>query len=351
MNDALRQQIIAAAEAASRRHPASLDHALQEGTRRLRRRVALVYAAVIIAIAVLVGAVTALPSVLGARDPIPNPTPSPTQTSSTVTPTPRLTGLTVSPTRVSLLSGGTRQLTASGSYSDGTTRDLTGTVGWTSADVKVATIDATGLLTAASPGSTTVTATADGTQGSTDITVTAPTPTLTGLTVSPTPVVLPAGGTRQLTATGSYSDGTTRDLTGTATWTTTDVKVATIDATGLLTATSPGTTTVTATADGTQASAEITVTARTLTGLTVSPAQVTLDLGDKWKLTAKGSYSDGTTSDLKGTVTWVSDRGEVATVDRTTGWVTGQQEGTATVTATADGLQASSTITVIRKVD
>jgi uncharacterized protein YjdB len=218
--------------------------------------VALVYAAVIIAIALLVGAVTGLPSVLGARDPTPNPTPSPTQTSNTVTPTPRLTGLTVSPTPVVLPAGGRRQLTATGSYSDGTTRDLTGTATWTTTDVKVATIDATGLLTATSPGTTTVTATADGTQASAEIAVTAP--TLTGLTISSTRWRLVEGEMQQLTATGSYSDGTTRDLTGTVTWTSAIDKVATVDDSGRLTAHSPGTTTVTATADGSHGSSEIT---------------------------------------------------------------------------------------------
>src|SRR5262249_38519621 len=42
---------------------------------------------------------------------------------------------------------------------------------------------------------------------------------LNSIPVTPTPASVPRGLTQQFTATGSYSDGSTKDLTGSVTWT------------------------------------------------------------------------------------------------------------------------------------
>ncbi len=54
--------------------------------------------------------------------------------SATVTITPAvLTSIVVTPTGPSIAKGTTVQLTATGTFSDGTTQDLTGSASWTSA--------------------------------------------------------------------------------------------------------------------------------------------------------------------------------------------------------------------------
>ena len=75
--------------------------------------------------------------------------------------------------------GQTHQFTATGTFSDGTTPDLSTTVSWTSSDATVATISSTGLATALVVGTTIITATgATGVIGNATLTVT-PAPLVT----------------------------------------------------------------------------------------------------------------------------------------------------------------------------
>jgi hypothetical protein len=69
-----------------------------------------------------------------------------------------LNSITISPGQLALSQGSTRQLTSTGKYSDGTQSDLTSTVSWISSNPATATVAATGLLSAAGTGLTTVTA-------------------------------------------------------------------------------------------------------------------------------------------------------------------------------------------------
>jgi uncharacterized protein YjdB len=63
-------------------------------------------------------------------------------------------------------------MTATGTYTDGTTQDLTGSVTWASSDTTAASISTSGLATALAAGSSTITATDDGVAGSIIMTVT-----------------------------------------------------------------------------------------------------------------------------------------------------------------------------------
>jgi len=66
-------------------------------------------------------------------------------------------------------------------------------------------------------------------------------PTLVSIEVTPADSQIPAlGQTQQFTATGTYSDDSTADITGSVTWSSTDTSVATIDASGLATPVAEG---------------------------------------------------------------------------------------------------------------
>ena len=84
-----------------------------------------------------------------------------------------LTSIAVTPANPSIEVGGTQQFTATGTYSDGSTQNLTGSVTWASSNTGVATINSAGLATAVSAGSTTISATLSGVTGSTTLTVSA----------------------------------------------------------------------------------------------------------------------------------------------------------------------------------
>jgi hypothetical protein len=88
-----------------------------------------------------------------------------------------------------------------------------------------------------------------------------PTPTLSSIAVTPvSPGNLTVGSTQLFTAAGTYSDGSTADISSQVTWTSSDTTVATIDSNGLATGVAAGTANVTATLSGITCSAEVTST-------------------------------------------------------------------------------------------
>ena len=82
-----------------------------------------------------------------------------------------LQSITVTPANTSLATGNTEQFTATGNLSNNSTVDLTGQATWASSDITWATINSTGLATAAAPGPVTISAVFDGITGSTGLTV------------------------------------------------------------------------------------------------------------------------------------------------------------------------------------
>ena len=68
--------------------------------------------------------------------------------------------------------------------------------------------------------------------------------TLSSISVSPANPTVQSGASQQFTATGTYSDGSTQDVTGQVVWGTSNPAVATISSSGLATTTSAGTTTI-----------------------------------------------------------------------------------------------------------
>ncbi|MDQ3280948.1 MAG: IPT/TIG domain-containing protein [Acidobacteriota bacterium] len=84
-------------------------------------------------------------------------------------------------------------------------------------------------------------------------------PVLTILTIAPSSIVLQDDQTRQLTATGRWSDGSSRDVTSLVTSVSASPSVAAVNASGLVRAESAGNATITATLEGVTASANVKV--------------------------------------------------------------------------------------------
>jgi chitinase len=82
-----------------------------------------------------------------------------------------LNSIAVTPTNPAIAGGGDQAFTATGTFSDGHTDDLTSTVTWASSDTAVATVDQTGLAHGVSGGSSTISAVKDGLTGSTNLAV------------------------------------------------------------------------------------------------------------------------------------------------------------------------------------
>src|SRR5262249_29367358 len=153
--------------------------------------------------------------------------------------------IAVTPATPSVPKGETQAFTATGTLSDQTTEDLTSQVTWTSTATAVASITPAGLATALTLGTSTIRAAANGITGATRMTVSPA--ALVSIAVTPITPTLPKGETRAFTATGTYSDQSTQDLTSQVTWASATPAVATIDATGKATGVAVGTSTITAT--------------------------------------------------------------------------------------------------------
>lgn len=179
-----------------------------------------------------------------------------------------LVSIAVTPANPTLSSGATQQFTATGTFSGGRTYNLTSSVAWSSSAQTVATISSAagsqGLATALAGGTTTILAGSGKTIGSTSLTVTSP-PTLVGIVVSPTLPYIVVGDTQQFVATGTYSDGSTQDLTASVTWNSSSSAIATISSSsgsqGLGTTLADGSTTISATVGSIFSSTILTVTA------------------------------------------------------------------------------------------
>jgi uncharacterized protein YjdB len=80
--------------------------------------------------------------------------------------------------------------------------------------------------------------------------------TLSSIAVLPvSPVSLAVGSTELFTALGTYSDGSTTDITSKVTWTSSDPNIATISSQGLVTGVATGYATITAALSGVTSSA------------------------------------------------------------------------------------------------
>jgi hypothetical protein len=86
---------------------------------------------------------------------------------------PPLQSISVTPANPSVAVGATQQFTATGTYSDGSTANLTNQATWASSTTARATINSSGLATGVSAGSTTITATSGSVSGTTGMSVTA----------------------------------------------------------------------------------------------------------------------------------------------------------------------------------
>ena len=129
------------------------------------------------------------------------------------------------------------------------------TVAWASGDPSVATVDATGLATAAGNGTVTITATAEAASGAATVTVDQ---VVAALDVSPSPVRLALDDSLRLAAEASDANGHPVADPGLA-WLSTDESIATVDATGLVIGVGIGTATIRATSGAASVDADVEV--------------------------------------------------------------------------------------------
>ena len=171
-----------------------------------------------------------------------------------------------------------------------------------------------------------------------DYTMSVKTPVLS-IALSQTEISLEVDGTATLTATVSPDNATNK----TVIWESDKTNIATVDNTGKVSAIAQGTAKITATVDGKSANCTVTVTAKPVpvTGIELDKTAITLEIDETETLTATLTPDNATDK----TVTWTVAPSGVVSVDDN-GNVTALKDGTATITATANGNSATCSVTV-----
>lgn len=248
--------------------------------------------------------------------------------------------VTVRPESTAVVLGGTATLTATARDAGGTTLSNT-TFFWSSSDTGVASVDQNGHVSARTVGTTQIAASASGVSGVATIAVVQS--PVTSVVVAPSRATLRVGTTLQLSDTVQNASGALLPSQS-ATWTSDNESVATVDAAGLVVARASGTAHITATVDSIGGTSTITVTPVPTASIVVTPPAPALYVGQTTQLTATPEDSAG--DPLGGrSITWTSLTPSVAKVS-TSGLVTGVSTGSAIVEATSGGVTGTDTVTV-----
>jgi alpha-tubulin suppressor-like RCC1 family protein/uncharacterized protein YjdB len=217
-------------------------------------------------------------------------------------------------------------------------------VSWTSSNTTIATVDNAGLVTGLTDGgNATISVTVDAVVGHAVLAVQRSRVQTVEVTLGRKSLF--ENEKTQATAVAKTVAGTI--LTGrNVTWSSSNIAVATVDAaTGGVTAIAAGSTNITATIEGIQDSEPLTVSRVPVASVqvqldsaTINPAQTTM---------AKAIPRDTAGNALSGRkATWSSSNQTVATVNDTTGEVTGVAKGTASIRATVEGITGESSLQV-----
>lgn len=151
------------------------------------------------------------------------------------------------------------------------------------------------------------------------------------------------GATQQLTATPKTSSGITvpnRPVT----WSSSDLGIATVSTSGLVTGVAVGQATITAHVDDVTADVAVNVTPKPVASVTVEPPQVALQVGGAQQLQATARDAQGQPLQDR-PITFLSDNPAVASVS-TLGLVVAIAPGNTTARATSEGRTGTSAITV-----
>lgn len=166
--------------------------------------------------------------------------------------------------------------------------------------------------------------------------------TMSSIAITPSSATLAKGLSTPLSATGTYSDGSTADITNAVSWASSDSAIASVDAAGVVSGVAEGSAGITASSSGVTSSVStITVNAASLSSIEITPAPATCNIGGTTTFSATAIYSDSSAGDISGSVIWHSSDNTVATINAN-GIATGQDSGTTLISAELNGITSNS---------
>ena len=251
-----------------------------------------------------------------------------------ITVTVPVTSISLDKTTMTIEEGTTASLTATVQPNDASDKS----VEWSSSDESVAMVE-NGTVTAVKEGSATIMARAGDKTAECKVTVSKKVIIVTSVELNKSTLELKKGESEILSATVTPDDATDKTIT----WSTSEASVASVDQNGKVTALKSGTATITAKAGEKTALCSVKVTTP-IESISLDRTSVTLEEGHTTTLIATITPND---ADVK-TVEWSSSNASVASVAN--GVVTAVAEGEATITAKADGMEATCIVSVKKKV-
>jgi len=227
-----------------------------------------------------------------------------------------LISIKVNPPMHSIHLGSFCKFTATGIYVDGSTRDLTSILNWSSANTSAQIVSnsagSKGMCISPPSGSVKIIATDPDSGKSGESTLSVKNIKLSSISIVPADSSVPIGGSRQFVATGTYEDETTNDVTMSVVWTSLDPSTATVSnansTIGLAQGVSVGVVVIKATESNFDISGSTTlkITPPVLLSLAITPLNPSVFVKDKKSFTATGIYSDGRKVNMTSTVVWES---------------------------------------------
>ena len=246
----------------------------------------------------------------------------------------------VSPASLTLRAGATVALAVRVRDANGNSV-LVSPLAWSTSNASVATVSATGVVSAAAPGTARIAVSARGVSATTTVTVTERLVAL--LTMTPAIAAVRVGGSVQIRA--QPLDAENVALVGRRiTWSSSDATSARVDAEGIVTGVAPGAVSIVATCEGRSAQAAVTITLPPIQTVTLSPTRDTLAVGTDRQFNATLRDAGGVVL-LGRLVSWSSSNVTVAAVTAT-GNVIALQPGTAIISASSEGRVGSATVVV-----
>ena len=188
---------------------------------------------------------------------------------------------------------------------------------WSSSNSWVASVSSGGKVTAKAAGTATITASVNGKKITCKVTV---------IRINKKTLTMLPGKSSTLAITGTNSE---------VAWDSSNETIATVSGSGKITANAPGTTTITASVDDKDITCKITVVG-------INYKAIVLEL-----LSESGYVKTLKINDTTSKITWTSSKKSVATVS-SIGKVTAKGAGTATITASFDGIKFTSKVKVLK---
>lgn len=170
------------------------------------------------------------------------------------------------------------------------------------------------------------------------------------ISLSPTSAFVKPQGTQQFTATATFGNNTTGNVTSQVSWSSSNGSIATVDSSGKATGVALGTATLTAKSNNSDvsATAPITVSSKIIREISVKPQNVTLSISlnqTTQQFTAQATFDDGSLGDITNTASWTSSSTSVATIN-SSGFAQAMTAGSTTISASAGGVAGTTLLTV-----